>query len=210
VCEHLGATSPTQAALRAQKLAEELQRTKRSARAAMALAAEAPVAVNLTRECVLKLGDAQQLVRVHHEARAAAAEGTGGAAGEALNAAELLQHAGAHAQALLSAGCDPHVESVRVVDVEGQFYQEGLDASSIATKRGNYCSDARNLAHYMFHTLNVEQRLLAAYRRLMLAAALEPHMGGTEQGSPLEWLEIELTTIAGCVGASTSWHVVDR
>tara|TARA_B110000208_G_scaffold169377_1_gene210216 strand:- start:37 stop:645 length:609 start_codon:yes stop_codon:yes gene_type:complete len=91
VCEHLGATSPAQAALRAQKLAEELQRTKRSARAAMALAAEAPVAVNLTRECVLKLGDAQQLVRVHHEARAAAAEGTGGAAGEALNAAELLQ-----------------------------------------------------------------------------------------------------------------------
>ena len=40
-----------------------------------------------------------------------------------------------HARALLSAGCDPNVESTAVVNYNGQFYQEGMDACSVATKR---------------------------------------------------------------------------
>lgn len=113
-------------------------------------------------------------------------------------------------KALLAAGADPGVESARVSSHESIFFHEGMDACAIATKAGNFDSDARRVAHFMFHTLNVDQRLLAAYRRLLLVAGLEPHMWRDEEGSPLAWLEIELRSIAACVPPVTIAPVRDR
>ena len=63
----------------------------------------------------------------------------------------------------------------------------------------------------MFHTLNADQRLLGAYRRLLLAAGMEAHMWRDDKaGSPVAWLEIELTTVAGCVPPVTMVPVCDR
>jgi hypothetical protein len=114
------------------------------------------------------------------------------------------------AQALLSAGCDPNHASTAVVSHENRFYHVGMDAGSIAMKAGNFDSECRRLAHYMFHINNADQRLVAAYRRLLLAAGLEAHMERGVGSCPLAWLEIELVTIAGCVSPVTPVPVVHR
>jgi hypothetical protein len=120
-------------------------------------------------------------------------------------------------KALLAAGADPRTGSVAVVHISRcggtnleMFFHEGMDACAIATKAGNRSDDARRVAHFMFHTLHVDQRLLAAYRRLLLAAGLEEHLWQNQEGSPLAWLEIELVTVAACVPPVTKQPVCDR
>jgi hypothetical protein len=117
-------------------------------------------------------------------------------------------------KALLAAGANPLTESELVVSYNHQFFHVGMDACAIATKAGGHvhgCEAARRVGHFMFYTLNVDQRLLAAYRRLLLAAGLEPHMWHNDvQSSPLAWLEIELFTIAACVPPVTTGPVCSR
>ncbi len=129
-------------------------------------------------------------------------------------------------KALLAAGANPRMESALVVSYNDMFFHSGMDACAIATKSGNRPEQewltgyddsaqeraaARRVAHFMFHILNIDQRLLAAYRRLLLAAGLEPHMWRDDQvGSPLAWAEIELVTIAACVPPVTVGAVCER
>lgn len=115
-----------------------------------------------------------------------------------------------HAEALLAAGADPWRESESVVFFDGRYFSLGMDACSIVTKQANFRPECTQLAHFMFYTLNVDQRLLAAYRRLLLAAGLCSHMAGSAEGSPLQWLEIEMVTIAGCVPPASMPSVVTR
>jgi hypothetical protein len=115
-----------------------------------------------------------------------------------------------HAEALLAAGADPWRESQSVVFFESRFFSEGMDASTIVTKQANFRPECTRLAHFMFYTLNADQRLLAAYRRLLLAAGLYSHMAASAEGSPLEWLEIEMVTIAGCVPPASMPSIVTQ
>ena len=127
---------------------------------------------------------------------------------------------------LLAAGANPCAKSALVVSYNDMFFHSGMDACAIATKSGNRTEHvwetgfeesteeraaARRVARFMFHSLNADQRLLAAYRRLLLAAGLESRMWRDDQvGSPLAWAEIELTTIAACVPPMTFGAVCDR
>ena len=117
-----------------------------------------------------------------------------------------------HAKALIGAGANPQLESQRVVQEPsgGHYYHAGQDACAIGFKAGNFNESARKLALYMFYILNTDQRLLAALRRLLLASGLEQHMGGGGEGSPLEWLQIELISVAGCVPPASEHKVLNR
>ena len=90
---------------------------------------------------------------------------------------------------LLAAGANPCAKSALVVSYNDMFFHSGMDACAIATKSGNRTEHvwetgfeesteeraaARRVARFMFHSLNADQRLLAAYRRLLLAAARGP------------------------------------